>query len=140
MWRSIRPKLAPYGRLARIESSIELGVPDVYYRLLGVAGWLELKFRASWPTRGGPVTLKTLTIEQVRWLQAERKADGLAWILAQVAGEYLVPLPEQWEALATVGVPWSELVDNALFVNRHFYPGKIVRILTGRSVSHPVAC
>ena len=110
-------------------------MPDVYYRLLGVSGWLELKFRSTWPARDGPVTLKTLTTEQVRWLEAERRAGGLAWILALISNEYLIPAPAHWEAIATTGVSKKELVSEALYYGAGtagFSAGRIVRVLIGK--------
>jgi hypothetical protein len=69
-WRTVRSELSPYGRLVRIENRIGLGTPDVYYRLISVAGWIEMK-----------TDLSTLTIEQVMWAEEEHRAAGRAFLL-----------------------------------------------------------
>lgn len=90
-WRSIRPKLSPYGRFKRIEDRAAAGTPDVYYCIRGAAGWIELKFIPKAPTR--PTTclrIEHLTLDQVTWLLDETNAGGRAWLLMQIEREYFL--------------------------------------------------
>jgi len=71
---AIRRHLGPLGLFRRVEVATSLGWPDWYYRLHGVAGWLEAKiFTASLRPR-------KLTLEQVMWGEEEVRARG-RWTL-----------------------------------------------------------
>ncbi len=91
LWRYLRPRLEPFGRLKRIENSTENGTPDLYYLLRGYPGWVELKFRPNEPARATtPVTFDHLTIDQVNWLEEEHRHGGRASILMQVERHYMI--------------------------------------------------
>src|SRR5579863_9635998 len=80
VWAVARRYLAPYGFLARIESRIELGVPDVHYVLRGIVGWWESKLfeiEGRAPSH--------LTREQVMWGETYVAAGG-RWHLLGRAG------------------------------------------------------
>ena len=55
----------------RIENAITVGMSDVVYQ----HGWVELKWAANWPKRGGPLKLAHFTAEQSAWI-VERVARG----------------------------------------------------------------
>lgn len=88
---AVRHHLGPLGRWKRIECSIEPGVPDWYYRLRGVAGWLEAKLVPE--SRKCP---PAFTLEQLLWAEDEVRFGGLwhllgltpsrTWLLLDVRG------------------------------------------------------
>ena len=91
LWGTMRRTLAPFGRLVRVESPITPGIPDVYYCLRGVSGWVELKEHDAWPVRPGtPLRLRHLRLDQVVWLEGERAAGGSAFMLLQIGRDYLL--------------------------------------------------
>ena len=98
LWKRTREHLAPFGRLERIENSVNTGTPDVAYCLRRkpllppVSGWLELKHVDEWPAR--PTTtlhVESLTKEQVDWATWWALAGGRVSALLQV-GSYLLVL------------------------------------------------
>lgn len=89
-----------------VENSVYPGTPDVNYggrdvNGRRVEGWLELKWAADWPARGGPLRLPHFTAEQRAWLRRRHHRGGRIHLLLQVnrlewflldgrtAGEYL---------------------------------------------------
>lgn len=96
LWRTARRSLRPFARLVRLESSVGLGIPDVYYRLRNrdVAGWLELKELDRWPVRADtPIRIPSLTRQQASWLAEEWGAGGRAHLLLQVGPDYVLLEP-----------------------------------------------
>lgn len=96
-WRLVRDRLAPFGRLTRIENRCDRGTPDTVYTLrYGAAaaartGWIEFKTLDHWPARPETaVRIEHLTLEQVTFLEEETRAGGRAWLLVQVEDEYLL--------------------------------------------------
>ena len=79
MWEAIRPVLRPVDPV-RIESHMAAGVPDVNY----TEGWIELKYAARWPPRGGPLRLDHFTTAQRSWLRRREAAGGRAFLLLKV--------------------------------------------------------
>lgn len=77
--------LAPFGRLVRIENRLtdKLGLPDVYYVLRHVQGWLEEKIV---PASGRPP--KHFTLDQVQWGEEEIRAGGRWHLLARCDREW----------------------------------------------------
>lgn len=69
-WATARDHLSPFGTLHRIESRLELGVPDVIYCLRRVTGWIESKS-----------TVLTLKLEQVMFAEEWAAAGGLCHML-----------------------------------------------------------
>ena len=51
MWAWLRPHLAPYLRMQRIENVVGEGTPDIFFTARARCGWLELKYRAQSPQR-----------------------------------------------------------------------------------------
>jgi len=80
MWNALRPELKGLDPV-RIESHISSGVPDVNY----VHGWIELKFKDSWPKRERtPLRLEHFTKEQRTWLRKRAAAGGRVFLLLKV--------------------------------------------------------
>jgi len=83
-WAHAREKLAPFGKLHRIENRVAVGTPDAVYCLLTVTGLLETK-----------ATLESLKLEQVIFAEEWEAVGGLAhallradrtWFLLDAAG------------------------------------------------------
>jgi len=75
VWRAARPHLAPYGHFVRIESSTDVGIPDLFYTVGGHSGWIENKMfshEGRAPSH--------LTLEQILWGEEEVRAGG-SWHL-----------------------------------------------------------
>lgn len=91
LWATTRRNLALYGVLQRIESPIIKGIPDVVYCLLGHTGWLELKELDEWPKRATTtVTIKSLQLEQVLFMENWVRSRGAAHLLLQAERDYLL--------------------------------------------------
>lgn len=119
LWRLMRSRLAPFGRLTRIENRCDKGTPDVAYTLcygkVGEAptrsGWIENKFLPRWPAREStPVRIDKLTLDQVTWLEDEARANGRAWCMLQVEDDYFLLDPRAVRRLYS-----GELTKAALF-------------------------
>lgn len=82
--------LEPFGRMVRVENSLLVGTPDVYYLLRHVSGWLEEKIV---PPSGRPP--KHFTLDQVLWGEAEVKAGGRWYLLARCGPEWWLMNIEQ---------------------------------------------
>lgn len=86
MWEALRPLLKPLHPV-RVENPMLPGTPDVNI----VPGWIELKYAARWPSKGGPLRLDHFTKQQKTWLIRRRRAGGKAWVLLKVgAMEWLL--------------------------------------------------
>jgi hypothetical protein len=105
LWNALRPRLAPFGDLRRIENSVEKGTPDVLYCLrrnplsCGISGLVELKTLDSLPERGGPVRVPKLTDEQVTWAEDWHVAGGRAGLLLRAGNAYVALPPPQMRPL-----------------------------------------
>lgn len=82
--------------LRRVENPLNDGHPDVEYLYQGAAGVIELKQREAWPKRPTTkVRLPHYTSAQREELRARYMAGGHAFVLLQVAEEYiLVRMPK----------------------------------------------
>lgn len=69
-----------------VENSAYPGTPDVNF----LYGWLELKWIEDWPTgEATTARIRHFTPQQRcwlirRWLAAQKKGDGWAWLLIQI--------------------------------------------------------
>lgn len=92
LWVTLERNLGPYGALKRIECTGAIGTPDVCYCLGGVTGWIELKEEDHWPKRSGtPITVRSLKLEQVCWLEDWAKLPGgRAFLLLQIVRTYML--------------------------------------------------
>lgn len=88
----------PRAHLVRVENSILEGHSDVDYCIQGAGGVVELKRLPAWPRRPAtPVRFRHYTRQQKNFLAARWGAGGRAWLLAQVADEYLlIPMPRAY--------------------------------------------
>lgn len=76
-----------------IENKVGVGTPDVCF----VGGHAELKRLLDWPARGGIVKPHRYTNAQRLWLKAHWELGGRAFLIMQVAQEWLVFAgPDAW--------------------------------------------
>ena len=134
----VRPALAPFGVLTRIENAVDLGTPDVAYCLRlkplvpAVAGWIELKVLENLPARGStPVRIDHLTWEQVRWGEMWVEAGGLAWMLLRAGDRHILMKPPWPRRIFKGEVTAPDLVNGAdAFGIGKFPKGKVLKCLT----------
>ncbi len=101
LWTFLNPRMAPYGRIVRVENaSACAGTPDIYYNLKGHTGWIEGKHLDDLPTTNKtPIIIPTLTIEQVNWLKDEEDAGGQAFLLLRASRQLMLFAPREAEAI-----------------------------------------
>lgn len=135
-WRDDVRKLRSFGEIDRIEDAIKLGVSDCIFCLqfsnfAPRAGWLELKRRQEWPVRPGTnVWLPHYTLDQANFLVRWGKAGMGAFLLAQVADEFLL-FP--WAAANEIqeGVSRRRMIQLAVCHAKGKFPhGRMLRCLT----------
>jgi hypothetical protein len=94
----VHERLAPFGRLRRIENRLETGTPDVNYCLRYITpqsqpatGWAELKHLDQWPARATTrVTVPKLTLDQVMWAEDWHGVGGRAWLLLRIRRDVIL--------------------------------------------------
>jgi len=87
-WGRINAALwRPDRMLLRIESGISDGVPDSYYAIEGVSGWMELKAPIEPARETTPLFSNNhqLSMSQRNWLLAHRQAGGIGWVAIETA-------------------------------------------------------
>jgi hypothetical protein len=93
-----------------VENRVHPGTPDVNH----VHGWVELKWRRSWPTKPETVVeIDHFTTEQKVWLKRRWRRGGTVYLLLQVRREWLLftaPMAAQFVGCSTR----AELIENAL--------------------------
>jgi hypothetical protein len=83
--RLFMSRLRRYGRFTRIENVAGVGTPDVAYTLRGASGWVENKWRASWPrSPGAVVTLDHYTPGQRIFARDEIRAGGRVFVFLEI--------------------------------------------------------
>jgi len=121
LWHCVRKGMAPYWIAQRIEDRFAEGVPDLFFALRrplrplpengrgsepdsslgesepllnswrGGQGWIELKYRASWPKREStPVRIPGFSVVQRAWIKRMGSVTGSVFLLAQIARDYLL--------------------------------------------------
>ncbi len=98
LWRTVNAALGPFGKLRRIENSLEEGGADVAYVLtrpkpgsLPASGWIELKAVDDYPARAKtPLRIEHLTKEQVLFAEDWAAAGGRAWLLLRIPPWHLL--------------------------------------------------
>jgi hypothetical protein len=70
----------------RIECITKTGIPDVFYYIKpnGPPGVLELKFIESFPKKGGLISLKHLTDEQIFWMNTRGAIIKRAFVFLKI--------------------------------------------------------
>lgn len=134
-WQHIRPRLAPYGLLERIENNIGTkGTADVNYCLLGVEGWIELKYARDWPTRiGTRFRFSHLTLDQVLWHEHRARHKSRTCMLAQVGRDYFILAVPAMRAVVERGATREEYKGLAAVWGATVFPVvPVVKYLTGR--------
>jgi hypothetical protein len=85
VWRTIQPKLVPYGFFQRVESQLTgVGIPDVHYCVRGVSGWFENKLGEREGKRPDE-----LTLAQVAWMEDYARHGGIVYLLVLYAADRL---------------------------------------------------
>ena len=103
--------LRPLGAFAVENGGCHPGTPDIAY----VGGWIECKATNQWPARADtPVKLDhDLTRQQRIWLMKWQRVNGRAFVMLNIAGEWL--LFEGLVAVAIIGNGTrDELYESAL--------------------------
>lgn len=99
--RILMARMKLYGHFARIENMVGVGTPDVSYCIEGHEGFIENKWRASWPRDARDVvTLDHFTPAQRIWIRQRIAAGGRVYVLLEVerpVRQYLL-LPGLWSA------------------------------------------
>lgn len=72
------------GHIERIESLSSLGVPDTYFTLGGVSGWIELKvLRRQAPVKHDELLDWGIRQDQAKWHWRWTRAGGISLILVE---------------------------------------------------------
>lgn len=136
LWARTRARIGPFGRLARVENSCDLGTPDVAYclgtpRTRPASGWLELKHVPYWPARENtPLVIKKLTVHQVTWQEEWAKAGGRVFTLIQVEHDILLASVPTLRRIFERGLSKADLVGESLLFSRGGYPtGEVLKWL-----------
>jgi hypothetical protein len=89
MWSRIRDDVfkGKGFHVERVENKASLGTPDVSWAGGGKEGWIELKWVARWPVKGGPLALDHFTPQQRLWLTKRCLAGGRADVLLGVGSD-----------------------------------------------------
>ncbi len=85
MRRKVIKALKPLDAVA-VENPANPGTPDVNY----VEGWLELKWKERWPPMGGVLRIPHFTPQQKIWLRRRSRKGGCAYLLLNVAKDWLL--------------------------------------------------
>ena len=98
IWQIIRSKLNDFF-IQRVETSIERGIPDVFYCVDGNAGWLEGKYLRS-PKREKTKLKLKLSIEQIAWHKSYSHNGGLVYLIVKKDKQIYLFDSNDGEALA----------------------------------------
>lgn len=136
-WRIDVSKLKHFGEIDRIEDVLKKGVSDCIYCLRfnrsepARAGWAELKRLQAWPARMSTlVRLPHYSEDQVNYLERWGRAGMGAYLIAQVANDYLV---FHWREARAVyeGLTRERMLALAkVHGNGAFPTGRVLRVLT----------
>lgn len=106
--REVVKLLSGLGAFA-VENTAMDGTPDV----ATIIGWLELKYRASWPSnRLSNVAIGLRTSQRV-WISRWIRHGGHAWVLARIGAEVLL-WQGAWAAANLDSVDRATLVKHAV--------------------------
>lgn len=124
VWIPLRKASKGWGLVRRLEPALGSGLPDVFYCLAGVCGFIELKYLKKWPVRDTTGTTLGVTAAQRLWLGGLAKAGGRSFVLVRIEEEWLL-IPayagldkatrEEWCMRALIhttgGMDWDRLMD-----------------------------
>jgi hypothetical protein len=83
--RLLMSRMRRFGHFARIENMVEVGTPDVTYCVQGCEGFIENKWRLTWPHDAHDVvTLPHFTPQQRIWIQQRRAAGGTIHVFLEI--------------------------------------------------------
>ena len=99
LWKQIRDKLNDFF-IQRIETSIERGIPDVYYINNGRSGWIEGKYIRQ-PKRKTTKLKVKITVEQIAWHISHARHGGLSYFLVKKGRDVYLFKGSSGRALAT---------------------------------------
>lgn len=85
-WKTVRQALRGLHPI-RVENPALPGTPDVNF----IEGWIELKWRRTWPARSDTVVeFDHFTPRQRAWLTERAHNGGRVWVLVQIARDWLL--------------------------------------------------
>ena len=91
LWDRLSSHMKGMWLAERIESMLAGGVPDVFFTIPQIHGWIELKVLVAWPKRPTTrVVIEHFTAQQGLWLFQHDKAGGHVWFFLEVAGEHFL--------------------------------------------------
>lgn len=108
MWERLSKAMRGYWVASRIESGTTTGIPDVFFAIPNIGGWIELKVLDEFPKKATtPVKIPHLYDQQKKWIKRYGKIAGNVWFFIYVESteEYFL-----W--------PWN-LIDEIESLNRH---------------------
>jgi hypothetical protein len=129
--RTLMNRMKLFGHFVRIENMVGVGMPDVSYCIEGHEGFIENKWRASWPRDPGDVvTLDHFTPQQRIWIRQRCAAKGRVYVLLEVerpVRQYLL-LPGLWSA-KELGVTATQRTIESMAIVRQerFFPIEALR-------------
>jgi hypothetical protein len=107
LWDWLRNRMNGHWFAQRVENTVGVGQPDVYFSTPTVRGWIELKSIPRWPAKPlAPFALPNWTSEQRNWMEQHAKFGARAWLLVGVQETNEVVLLPDRLALSAVD-HWS---------------------------------
>ena len=95
LWKTFKKNLSSYGEFDRHEDKLNLGVPDISYKMYrGAGGWIELKYLDRYPARPD-------TIFRIEHFTREQRIGLGTW------GDIAPQAVSGWRA----GAIWPEIAD-----------------------------
>ena len=93
--------LSSTGHIQRHEDKNESGIPDLSYGIKGTNGWIELKYKKTWPKKlTTPVKFDHFTNKQKTWLKKRGQEGGHCYVLIQIADTCLL---YDWQKINQIG-------------------------------------
>ena len=124
VWIPLRKAAKGRGLFKRLEPSLGSGLPDVFYCLKGVCGFIELKHLNQWPVRESTETTLGINAAQRLWLGDLAGNGGRAFVFVKIGQEWLLApayaglgkaTKEKWSLrslIHTTGdMDWDRLMD-----------------------------
>lgn len=110
LWNTISKNMKGKWEADRVENSVLLGMPDVYFTMIetGKMGWVELKYKSEWPKKlSTPLRVDHYTSQQKNWIKRHGELGANVFLLIQVGPLYFL---YDWENALNVGnMTFSEM-------------------------------